>query len=553
MSLLDMKLFRFLGFKKKPKAPWSKYYQHMNINIPDVSLYEHFIENTKKHPDLIALNYYGKKFTYDEFNKKIDECANAFLYQGIRKGDVVTICMPNTPEGVICFFALNKIGAISNMVHPLSSEVEIKNTLIETGSVMLVLIDIDYVKIKNIIDETDIYKIIICSANISMPMLMNIGYVVTQGYKIERPKKDRKYIYYNDFIKIGKDYNNSNYDYSGKKNDPAVMLHSGGSTGNPKAIVLSNGNFITLVEQSKIVFDELRKGDKCLAIMPIFHGFGLGVCVYTPICLGAECILIPQFKASEFEKLLNKHHPEFVIGVPTLFEALLNSKNQDKLKLNYLKYVISGGDSLKPSLENNINEFLFNHGASTRILQGYGMSECLAAIALGSKKIPKNNTITKRNYSTRDLILYIENNNSNSKCNNNLNYTNNSYNKMKGKNKKFDNKKNKYLDNHPLKLELNTESNIYNKNKNKGNRNIELLIDIMNSNNDELMNKNKYNKENKRINQMNTDKKLKYSNTEIFNYSDYLNVIREYGGVGTWFSVEVYYHNRKAKNEGIKL
>ena len=131
----------------------------------------------------------------------------------------------------------------------------------------------------------------------------------------------------------------------------------------------------------------------------------------------------------------------------------------------------------------------------------------------------ENNNNTKRNYSTRDLILYIENKNSNNKCNNNLNNSNNSYNKMNGKNKQFNNIKNKYLDNHPLKLEINTESNIFN--KNKGNRNLELLIDIMNSNGDEFMNKNNYNnKENKRINQMDTDKKLKYSNTEIFNYSD---------------------------------
>ena len=311
---------------------------------------------------------------------------------GIRKNDVVTICMPNTPEGVIAFFALNKIGAISNMVHPLSSENEIKNILLETGSVMLVLVDIDYSKIKNIIDDTDVYKVIIVRPSNSMPFWMKIGYEISVGVKTELPKKNDKYIYWNQFIKSASNYKNTG-NYIGKKNTPAVMLHSGGSTGSPKTVVLSNGNFVTLVEQSKIVFEELEVGDKCLSIMPIFHGFGLGVCVYTPLCLGAECILIPQFKANEFDKILNKHKPEFVIGVPTLFEAMLKSERADQLKLNYLKYVISGGDTLSISLEKRINAFLHNHGATTRIIQGYGMSESLAAVALGFKNIPEYGSV----------------------------------------------------------------------------------------------------------------------------------------------------------------
>lgn len=390
-----MKFFRFFGFKQKPNAPWSKYYnkEEMDLKIPNTSLYQYFIDNMKDYPELNAMDYYGTKITYKQLSEKIDECANSFLSYGIRKNDVVTICMPNTPEGIVSFLALNKIGAISNMIHPLSSENEIRNTLLETSSVMLVLIDIDYTKVKNIIDETDVYKIIIVRPNNSMPFFMNLGYSVTMGYKTELPKKDKKYIFWKDFIKNGKSYKKSNYNYVGKKNTPAVMLHSGGSTGNPKAIVLSNGNFIALVEQAKIVFDELEKKDKCLSIMPIFHGFGLGVCVYTPLCVGAECIILPQFKPNEFGKLLNKSKPEFVIGVPTLFEALLKMEKHEKMKLNYLKYVISGGDTLKPSMEDKINKFLTDHGSSTRIIQGYGMSESLAAIALGFKNIPKKGSV----------------------------------------------------------------------------------------------------------------------------------------------------------------
>ncbi len=396
MSIFNMKFFRFLGFKEKPKAPWSKYYskEEMDLKIPNMSLYQYFLEHASQNKDLIAINYYGTKITYKELIKKVDTCAKSFLHQGIRRGDVVTICMPNTPEGVIAFLALNKIGAISNMVHPLSSENEIKNTLIDTASVMLVLIDIDYKKIKNIIKDTDVYRIIIVRANDSMSFLWSLGYKVTSGYKTELPYNDSKYIFWNDFINLGKQYShNEKLNFTGEKNQPATMLHSGGSTGNPKAIVLSNGNFMALVEQSKVVFKDLRKKDRCLSIMPIFHGFGLGVCVYTPLCLGAECILIPQFKAENFDKILSKYHPEFVIGVPTLFEAMMNSPRANKLRLNYLKYAISGGDSLKGATETKINEFLYSHGSSVRIIQGYGMSECLAAVCLGFKNIPKKGSV----------------------------------------------------------------------------------------------------------------------------------------------------------------
>jgi long-chain acyl-CoA synthetase len=387
-----MKFFRFLGFKKKPSSPWDKYYkkEEMDLEIPNTSLYEYFMENTKKYNSYNAIDYYGTKITNKELKEKIDACAKALLYYGIRKGDVVTICMPNTPEAIISFLAVNKIGAISNMVHPLSSENEIRDTLKETNSALLIVIDLDYQKIKPIIEETNVIKVVIAKASISMPFIMKAGYQLTTARKYNLPKfETKKYILWNDFLK--KEDKTKKYTYVGKKNSPAVMIHSGGSTGTPKGIVLSNGNFITLAEQSKIVFDELEEKDKCLSIMPVFHGFGLGVCIYTPLCLGAECIVIPKFKADEFDKLLNKYKPEFVIGVPTLFEAMIKSEKIENL--NYLKYVISGGDTLKLSLEEKINDFLHKNGANTRILQGYGMSESLAAVALEPKHIAKKHSV----------------------------------------------------------------------------------------------------------------------------------------------------------------
>ena len=393
MNIFKMKLFRFLGFKSKPKAPWAKFYtkEQMNLEVEDESLYKFFKEKTKNYKTNTAYSYFGTEVTFHEFLYQIEYAANAFLNAGIRKGDVVTILMPNTPEALTSVLALNKIGAISNIVHPLSSANEIENTIKETGTVMVIVIDMDYEKIKGFIDKTDVYKVIIVKASNSMPKLLKIGYYLKMGRKYKLPKEDEKYEYWNDFVAKGKKYKNENYVNDFGKNDPAVMLHSGGSTGTPKAVVLSNGNFIAVAKQAAIALPDVEVGDKCLAIMPLFHGFGLAICMFTPLVLGMEVELIPTFKANEFDKLLNKYKPEFIIGVPTLFEALLKlpPNRQKKIDLSNLRYAIVGGDSFKEAQNKEVDNYLKAHGCKTRTIQGYGMTEALSGIVIEQKRVPK--------------------------------------------------------------------------------------------------------------------------------------------------------------------
>ena len=379
--------------QKMMKTPWTKYYkkEDRKIKIEDISIYQMLAKNNVSRDKNIAINYYGTLITYKELFHKINQAANAFRSQGIRRGDIVTICMPNTPEALISFYALNKIGAIANMIHPLSGEQEIKEYLTSTHSVMLIMIDICYEKVKNVIKETDVYKTIVTSASDSMGFLLSFGYQVTQGYKIKKPKRSEEYVYWKDFIRKGLNYRETGETATGK-DTPAVILHSGGTTGNPKGIVLSNGNFNALSTQAKIVFSEVGPKDKVLAIMPIFHGFGLGVSINAPLALGCEVILVPQFNAKKFDKLLEKYKPNILFGVPTLFEALINTNNEH-LNLSMVKYVISGGDSLSPALERRINVFLANHKARIQISQGYGMTESLAAVALAFGKANKPGSI----------------------------------------------------------------------------------------------------------------------------------------------------------------
>lgn len=377
-----MGIFDFLNIKKKEKTVWNEIYKKEKIKfkVPEGTLYSLIKDQVKDRDGMYAYSYYGHSVTYKEFMKQIDSAAKAFRSQGIRKGDVVTICMPNTPEAVISFYALNKIGAIASMIHPLSSEQEIKNYLINTNSVMMVMIDLCYEKVAGVIKETDVYKTILVSAGSSMSIPMKLGYIFTKSYKIKKPYFKGEYLHWKDFIAKGSNYHGK-IEAECDKDTPAVILHSGGTTGTPKGIVLSNGNFNSEAEQIKMLFTKLEPNDKVLAIMPVFHAFGLGVSIHAVLHIGACVDLIPQFDAKHFDKLLIQHEPSIIVGVPTLFEALLNTNNK-KLNLSKLKYVISGGDSLTESLGTKVNDFLLDHKADVQVMQGYGLSEASGAAIL---------------------------------------------------------------------------------------------------------------------------------------------------------------------------
>lgn len=381
MSILDMKFFSLIGLNKKPKAIWQKYYnkKDMNFEVPNTSIY-HYLKNKSlkyKYKNKIAIDYFGTKITYTNLYKNIAIVARSFRSLGIRKGDVVTILSANTPEALFSFYALNKIGAVANMIHPLSSENEIKDSLKRYATVMLIAMDITYNKIKNILEDTEVYKTIIISAKDSMPSLIKIGYMLTQGHKIEKPKKNEDFLYWKDFLKFGIKYRKEKISEITKRDTPALILHSGGSTGNPKGIVLSNGNFNAATIQSIRALPDIDSTDVVLAIMPIFHGFGLSVSISDAFAKGAKVVLIPTFKASEFDKLLTKYNPSVLIGVPTLFEALTTNERVTNVNLANLKYVISGGDTLNKIRVEKINKFLHEHGANTNLTQGYGMTEAV--------------------------------------------------------------------------------------------------------------------------------------------------------------------------------
>ena len=384
-----MFIFDFLRIKKRIPEPWKKYYSkdERKLKIPNISMYEQVKRSTKLYPKYTAYEYFGKKVNYEHFLEEIDNCAIAFHNLGVKKGDVVTICLPNIPEALICLYALNKQGAIANMIHPLSSSEEIKNSLNSTSSKYLVLLDTFYEKIENIISDTSVKKVIFARAQEHMNIFMRLIINITNIGKLKKHPINKLYINYHTFIRK---YNYGSVFFQPFGRDQAaVIIHSGGTSGKPKNVVIQNRAFILASMQEKIALKRLVPGDCCLGIMPNFHGFGLSVLMHTPLALGCYTILIPKFDAKKFDVLFKKTKPTCVLGVPTLYEALMNSNNVKNLDLSHLKYIVSGGDILSPSLEERINEYLHNHNCNSHITQGYGLSEALAAVTLAADQVHK--------------------------------------------------------------------------------------------------------------------------------------------------------------------
>lgn len=370
-------------FKTRRDCPWLDYYsrEERSIKFTDKTIYEYLVEQVGEDKDFIALNYFGTKISYNEFFDNINLCAKALRSYGVKPGDIVTICLPNMPEAIYAFYACNKIGAVADMVHPLSSPEQIRHYLKESKSRFLFLVDFDYKNFKEVLEDTLVYKTILVSPKLSMPLGLSVGYTITRSITLKRPGiTERDFISWKEFMLRGT-ANTKNFQAKMGKDELAVILHSGGTTGTPKGIMISNYSFNAVTQQSGVNVIDVRPKDKIVTILPIFHGFGLAICVHTPLCLKVETILMPEYDANRFYKIWKNEKPHVILGVPTLWEGMMNNSKFDNVDMSQLKYIVSGGDYLTVNAETRINEFLHKHGAHVNISKGYGMTESVAATA----------------------------------------------------------------------------------------------------------------------------------------------------------------------------
>ena len=378
-------------------APWLKYYGNTpaSLEYPHKTMYEMVEAAAKRHPNHVAYVFMGKKTSYTEFMKRIQAAAQGLYKMGIRKGDKVTICMANTPQALDCFYALNRIGAIPNMIHPLSASQEIAFYLNFSKSKAVLTLDQFYYKVAEILPQLENpTEILIAKVVDELPAPLSALYPLTKSARAVKKLPKAGYTLWYDMVKAGKNTRlpaqKSRYDSCG------AILYSGGTTGTTKGIMLSNLNFNALALQtiaaSGFSMEEISNM-KMLSVMPVFHGFGLGIGIHTPLVAGGTCILIPQFNVKVYAKTLMKQKPNLIPGVPTLFEALLRTEDLEGADLSFLKGIFSGGDSLSPELKKKVDAFLREHNCSEQIREGYGTTECVTASCLTPKDYARQGSI----------------------------------------------------------------------------------------------------------------------------------------------------------------
>ena len=370
--------------KKEDKKPWSDYYKEENIpehfDYPDCSMVDLVMQSAEKWPDNVAYSYYGHKVTFKNFIRKIEKAARALKNYGVKEGDRVTICMPNTPEGITMVYAVNMVGAVCNMVHPLSSEKELEYYIKVAESKYVLVIDAVFDKIYKLRDTSDLERIIVVRPSDGLGFLKQKLYRLLHVKKVRLPANDARVVLWEDFIANSYFYQGNFHEDRGAE-DPAVIMYSGGTTGAPKAVLLSNRNINAESICDAAMIRQVTPGATVLSILPLFHCFGLGVCIHTPLCKGMGCILIPAFSHKQFAEIIKKNEPNFIVGVPTLFEALVNTRlKQGDLKS--VTAVICGGDALNQTLRDKVNNYLVAHGSSAKIRVGYGLTEGSGAVCL---------------------------------------------------------------------------------------------------------------------------------------------------------------------------
>jgi len=360
------------------KKSWLKFYEHVpqTIDYPRVTMYEAVRQSANRCLDSIAYDFLDYTSTYRQFISEIDKCADALAAIGLKKGDRITISMPTSPQGIICFYAANKLGAVSSMIHPLSTTNEIEFYLNVAKSRFVLTLDAFYSKFKDLKKTTPLETLILARIPDYLGPLKRIGFNLTKGRKIPKVPPDP-------MVKWWRDLMRGSYPHAPQAqmdtDELAVILYSGGTTGVPKGIMLSNMNFISEGMQVS-EWGKLSDADSILAILPIFHGFGLGVCINACFMGGGKSILVPQFTPETVAQIISSKKPSFVIGVPTLFDALSRHPKMHKTNLSCLRATFSGADSLPRTVKERFEGMVKKQGGNVQLLEGYGLTEAVTAI-----------------------------------------------------------------------------------------------------------------------------------------------------------------------------
>ena len=395
------RLIKFIKNEKpeNKEKPWLKYYGDVpeSLNYFNGSMYDYLKDTATKNEKRSAYSYYGNEVSFKSFMKKIDKVASALKEFNIVENECVTICMPNTPESFALIYAINKIGAIANIIHPLSSTKDIERALSETNSSIIFCSDVAMPKARHI-------KV---KHFIMVPTSESLGTILKTLYNLKSSlnmQLEEGMLTWKEFL----NYATSDDNYVKREaNSPAAIIYSGGTTGKPKGIIISNANFNAMALQTASVCEYIKPGYSVLSALPIFHVFGLALCTHTCLVSGMKCIIVPQLNTKKINKELKKYKPNVYPAVPSLLKMSVNGNDPGFNAFKDIKVVVVGGDYLSPALKKEFEEYLKKHGSSAVVKVGYGLSEacgfccCTAEV---DEKYVKNGTLGIPN---PDMIVKI--------------------------------------------------------------------------------------------------------------------------------------------------
>ena len=378
--------------------PWLKYYDQKFIDqtLPTLSAFEYVCQRSKNHLNDTALEYYGRKFTYADLIVNVKKTAAALRGAGVKKGDIITVVSIMTPEIIALFYAADMMGATLNLVDPRYSVEGIREYIEEVDSHLLVCLNVVYERCRQAAKRTNVEKVIVLSPADSLPPVMAVGYKLTTP---DKNKYASNVIRWKQFIKGGEGQSTAAEPYD--PDHACVVVHTGGTTGSPKGVMLTDDCFNGIALQFQAYPKLFHRGQKLMNVMPPFIAYGFACGIHLPLVLGFTVVIIPNLDPAKLGSLVLKHKPEHMFGVPTHYQQLAaDPKLRDK-DLSFIINYAAGGDSLSRGAEQTVNDFLAAHGARYPIAKGYGMTEVSSAATVaagldnkpGSVGIPMVNTV----------------------------------------------------------------------------------------------------------------------------------------------------------------
>ena len=366
--------------KASVTKPWLKYFsdEAVNAELPRETIYEHILKNNDAHRSNTAINYFGGKISYGELLDTADNCAASFAELGVKSGDMVACCSATIPELAFALYGLNKLGAAMVALDPRRSASEIKQFIISSGANILLLLDLAYEHLTEMLAELNLDRIIIISADNYMPFAVR----VLKQLKMPAPEIPLvgRTISWKEFLKLGKGKTVEAAKYG--ENDLAAVTLTGGTTGMPKGVMLSNDGFNAVAMDFRYCGVEYTRHQRFLDIIPAFSSYGIVASLHMPLSLGLEIVMIPKFDADKVGHLVKKYKPSHTLLVPAHYEKLMNSKEmKNGFDLSFFQTAGSGGDTMNAGLEAKLNGFLRDHGCKYPLSQGYGMSEVSSAVS----------------------------------------------------------------------------------------------------------------------------------------------------------------------------